>query len=335
MKIVISHNSALEYWRSSTPPQQDSPCTAKARTLDRQQPSLAQIENLGLRQYGVLSEPVHVLARGSKARKPTGKAGHHTSIIELPEGALVGIATCGSGKLYVSSPELCFIQMAGQFTLPQLIELGFEFCGLYSLTDNDPRGFFPRHPLTSIEKLRKFSDRSGGLHGTKLAQRALRFVVPNAASPRETALTMLLCLPCALGGYGLDKPELNFRRNADRRNRRLSDKSFYRCDLCWPERKLAVEYDSDLHHTGSERIASDSRRRNALTSLGMTMLSVTKKQINNYTEFDRASRQIARHLGKRIQPRSKDFVSKQFELRAYLLGRTISPKSGYEGDAPQ
>lgn len=42
----------------------------------------------------------------------------------------------------------------------------------------------------------------------------------------------------------------------------------FRCDLLWPTASLCVEYDSDMFHTGSQKIARDARRRNALASLG-------------------------------------------------------------------
>lgn len=67
----------------------------------------------------------------------------------------------------------------------------------------------------------------------------------------------------------------------------------YICDLYWPAARLAVEYDSDLAHTGSHRIARDSRRRNEIQSMGVAVVTITKAQAYSLSEFDMVAHQIA------------------------------------------
>ncbi|MCL1895345.1 MAG: hypothetical protein FWG03_02225 [Clostridiales bacterium] len=131
----------------------------------------------------------------------------------------------GNG-LMVSSPEFCFLQMAGQLTLAKLIELGYELCGVYSMPNADDknvpeRGFYNRQPLTSIKKLKAFLDSMPGVKGRKKAMRALRYLRDGSASPMETKLAILLTLPYMLGGYGFSLPEMNkriaYRVGADRK----------------------------------------------------------------------------------------------------------------------
>lgn len=49
--------------------------------------------------------------------------------------------------------------------------------------------------------------------------------------------------------------------------------------MFWPEANVAIEYDSDLEHTGSARIAEDAQRRNDLTALGITTITATREQV--------------------------------------------------------
>lgn len=87
----------------------------------------------------------------------------------------------------------------------------------------------------------------------------------------------------------------------------------------WPEQNVAVEYDSTLCHTGAERIAEDASRRNALESLGFTVLTATWRQVKNRQEYLRFARILACRLGGRVRPSCQDYASKQFKLRSELL----------------
>lgn len=110
----------------------------------------------------------------------------------------------------MSTPEFCFLQMAGCLSLVQLIQLGFELCGTYALVGGAP-AVRRAAPLTTKVKLAAFVEQSSGARGCKKAARAVRYVQDGAASPMETMLAMMLCLPYGLGGYGLEKPLINHR----------------------------------------------------------------------------------------------------------------------------
>ena len=84
--------------------------------------------------------------------------------------------------------------------------------------------------------------------GRTEALRALGFVMENAASPMETVLALLLCLPYRLGGYGIEKPQFNYRVDVPTHIRKLADRRYCECDLCWPGSNLAAEYDSARYH---------------------------------------------------------------------------------------
>lgn len=216
----------------------------------------------------------------------------------------------------VCSPELCFVQMATLWNLPKLIELGFELCGTYDLSDNSYRTCTP---LTSVEKLTEYANSLNKTYGKRKATRALRYVANGSASSRETILAMLLTLPYRMGGYGLKQPLLNHRIDLGRRERRIAGKSYLVCDLYWPEAKLDVEYDGG-HHEDPEQMLKDSMRRDALLSMGITVLTVTKWQLENGGSMNAIAHAVAEHTGKRLRYVDPDFTRANRQLHRDLLG---------------
>ena len=81
-----------------------------------------------------------------------------------------------------------------------------------------------------------------------------------------------------------------------------------------------MEYDSTLCHTGAERIAEDAARKNALEALGFTVVTATWKQVENYQEYNRFVKALAKLLGTRVRPVCSDYPARQFALRRELLG---------------
>ncbi|MCL1895041.1 MAG: hypothetical protein FWG03_00685 [Clostridiales bacterium] len=224
----------------------------------------------------------------------------------------------------VSSPEFCFLQMASQLTVVKLIELGYELCGVYSMPNasdkNVPiRGFHNRQPLTNIKKLKAFLESMPGVKGHKKAVRALRFVINGSASPMETKLAMFLTLPYMLGGYGFCLPEMNERIDIPKASRELFGKSYYVCDLFWPDEGIAVEYDSDQQHTGSTHITNDSIKRNALGKSDIRVVSVTKLQLRNRAGLEGVARTIADYMGRRLFSTKSNFDAMHNELQRQLL----------------
>lgn len=161
--------------------------------------------------------------------------------------------------------------------------------------------------------------RMTGLNGAKPARRLTPYILAGAASPRETQLVLHLCLPYRMGGYGIAYPQLNPRIDLPAHVQRLTGNSVLFPDLFWPDKHIAVEYDSDKWHTGSSRIANDARRRNIFAHLGITEICVTKREFNDLIAFDKTARILSRRLRHRVHPRSEEFDSKQMKLRKKLL----------------
>lgn len=268
--------------------------------------------------FAACRPPLQVLVGSPKSRTRT------LSVVSyewkaIPNGSFIPI----SGKLLMSMPEFCFLQMASQTTLANLVLLGYELCGTYAM----PKGSVSRRregTLTTRDRLVAFLEESEGMRGVKRARRAASYVLDGSASPMESILAMMLCLPYGMGGYGLPLPVLNCRIDVPSSVRKLTDKSYYRCDLCWPDARLAVEYDSAFYHFDSERQSGDARRRSALAILGYTIVTVSKGQVIDGGAFNRLAKQLAKLLGKRLRYVDPEFTRRHLELRKELFGSAFA-----------
>lgn len=317
MTIFVSHISALEFWRSPAAPANPIACRVE-RAPDRYFSQRA-IQSFGeFASTYAITTPAHFAVANRAARGKSACARFHVWGNRSTAGLFVRV----SKDVLVASPELCFVQMATSLSLIELIALGFELTGSYAGTRFDRA-----KPLTTLAKLNACMLKLSGIHGRKKAVRALRYIQENSASPRETALAMLLALPRRMGGYGIPRATLNapIRRThivAQRQNRNhhgTNPKRTFRCDLLWPDRKVAVEYDSDSFHTGAQSICRDAERRNELLSQGIAVITITNGQIINAHALDEAVGRIVKLCRFRIRKRANEYLMKRYALRKTLL----------------
>jgi len=314
MLLALSHQSALEYWRVHPDLSSSNKQIRTRASVPSVWPTPENLAALGT------SLPMHILLRNPGLRRPSESIIPHIFTSRTPIGCFVQI----DSKLSVSSPEFCFLQLAGQLALPKLIELGYELCGTYSLPheiaqEQTGRGFADRPPLTSKHRLEAFIASMPGVRGYRKAKQALHYIQNNSASPMETKLCILLVLPNRYGGYGIPLPLLNKRIDPSKAIRRSANRSKYFCDLFWPDFDLAVEYESNAYHSSPEQIASDSKRRNTLVTQGITVITVTSQQIHDILEFDKVATQIARNMQRRFWFTNPEFAKLRFKLRTQIL----------------
>lgn len=229
--------------------------------------------------------------------------------------------------LYVSTPEMAFCEMASALSLERLIALGFELCGTYRRASTFGLARYDATPLTSPGALASFIEKSPQFKGVKKARRALPCILAGSASPRESELAMLLCLPYSLGGYGLPHPTMNAEMPLPK-NVAATGRSSLRCDLYWPAARLDVEYDSAEFHSAERLLANDSMRRIALESMDVTSVNLTAEHLRRASLFDEAAQGIARILGKRVR------LPGDFRLKQERLWRELGIVSSDMGLLP-
>ena len=294
---------------------------------------------------GQAALPIDILISKHGRHRHDDRAIAHIMTVDLPKGSLcrledlldcdslVSIGLCPDDTAIVS-PELCFLQMAGELSLVKLIALGFELCGLYVMPpaeqilydsydqawSNGCQERYPmRFPLTTPARLCAYLNSARGIDGLVKARRAAAYVLACSASPRETALAMLLTLPHSMGGYCIRGFELNQKVELSDDAARHFRKSYCICDLYHAAGRLAIEYDSDFAHSGDDRRQADSRRVKALTLSGESVVSVINAEITNRLAMDGIAKLIRRRLGLRAHRDTDAQLVARVRLRTELL----------------
>ena len=338
MSICLGFDSALSYLRipaGRTARHAGMPICLPALSEQRGgvpglcSPTAHEAETLLARYAPDIQRPLHVLVSDPNERRALKHVRTHLLASPLPRRLCVQ----AESDVYVAGPELCLAHMARGLDAYGLVELGFELCGTYAMgMPSDVGVTYDVEPLTSIRRLsRRLAAMTAGhrlMQGARKAAAMLEYVLDCSGSPRETHQAMLLCLSQALGGYALGHPRLNYRLDVEGEARRFTNRSYYVCDAYWPEAKLDVEYDSDAYHADPLRIASDAARRNALSAMGVTVITITNAQVRDADEFDRVARIIAGKLGRSAPELTPAFRQKRAALREHVTGHSRNPGFG-------
>lgn len=334
MAILLSHTSALEFWRSPEGrlwrrnPQGGRPFSVRPNAKTRRaalaleskgshalySPSRKDAQDALDKPHLGLSKPIHVLVPHQNRRSHSKLIVSHVQTTPLPARYIVEV----SPSLFAVTPEVCFAQLCSELPTTKLLAIGFELCGTYRINPLNQIGFSKAEALCTPAEIEK-SAQSIAARGARRAERLAKYLISGSASPMETALALILTLPVRYGGYSIPQPTMNMLVPVKAGQGRGADRHYYRCDLAWPENGVAVEYDSDAFHTGSDRIAADAKRRNSLSYLGYHVITVGRQQMRSEAALNIVAVQIAKQLGVRLRPRSQNWVDSRRRLRQELL----------------
>lgn len=226
-----------------------------------------ELAESGLLEQPILAtqpKPLHILVPSRSARFRSSDVVPHVWAGPLPTSECFRRL---APHVYVATVEFCFLLLASYLPQWRLIAFGYELCGGYYLLpdqghkgtdrqDPDADGFDYCVPVTDVGRLRAFVERCKGMPGYTQASKALDWVLEGSRSPRETALTMLLCLSAALGGYALPLPYLNRKVNLSPRGTRLAGVDWLIPDLCWPDFKVVSNTTATSTTQGTRNVAS-------------------------------------------------------------------------------
>ena len=183
-----------------------------------------------------------------------------------------------------------------------------DFMGTYryapSGTDDGSDIVYHTKPLITLESFSEYLAHMGSAKGVDRARHVAKAALEGAASPMETMLALMLTLKVRIGGFGLPKPKLNWEIPLKVGDCDLSSQDAFVADMCWPKKRLVVEYYGWDEHFGAgpHKVASDSARANSLTALGWTVLHVTFEQASTLSGITLLARQIAHLLGVKLAP---------------------------------
>ena len=262
-----------------------------------------------LRRLGIHDAPVHVLVPDHASVRRSEQVLAHEWSGPYPDRSFV----CLAPELFVESPALCLLRSAKHLDLAQLVLRTDQLCGAYRLVAGEVRA---REPLVTMDDLAVYARAAQGMRGVKPFRRALRYACQGAASPREAALAVFLRLPISLGGCGLAPCALNepVLFDSDGRPVRYGD-------VVWALLKLILEYDSELFHTGGEKIGRDAARRTELEAAGWRVVTLTNWQIAHEEELFQVIDLLRACAGRGPLPLDDpDYLQRSRRLRRTLFG---------------
>ena len=314
MSIYLSHESALQYWLTCSDPI-DHGVLDGSRSLARASTNMRDIKRAELPFEYDSSNKLHVLgANHNECRSKLTVTAHRWT------GPIAAGSFCEYSELcQISSPEFTFLQMAGCRPLHELIEIGTYLCAGFAVEKG--LGFKElRNPPTSPPKLEEFVLGMHGAYGAKQARRALKYIVPNTASPMEVLLCLAFALPPKLGGWGYPNLIANHEIEVPLHLRDALGSRTLRCDLYFPDANGDVEFDGAAYHSAPERLDYTQTRRNVLEAMGVKTVSATKMQVNTYKRFNNFMWLAIERLGLPLRNYSWQQMENQQQLYEKLFG---------------
>lgn len=275
------------------------------------------------------SFPAHLLFHGDVRHKQTLLRIPHRCT-NIPKGRHFLKV---SKNVYAASANFALCQMADEAKeMFDLLLLLWEACGTYRTDLTWMESAYETVPLTSVRSLSRFTSENPKIHGAGKIQRVLRYVRDGSASVRETQIALFLGLPTRYGGFNLGLPQMNHRIDASQEARLIGGRSHFRCDLCWPDQKIDIEYQSDESHEGKLMRIKDSRRTNALISMGWHVFNVTNNEAQSLTTLERIAEHVRVLLRKRSHPVTREMSIKRLRLhrRLGIARDVLTPPSSFQ-----
>lgn len=320
-RLFLGYKTAFWIWRKAGPIAFSALSPSRVRSLAGGAPTRAKVQSFLRNHPDLATKELDVIARYGDQRKLTGTRTHiYTK--PLPDRSFYRL----DDDVFVASPELCLMQLASKLSEAQAVKLAMEMCGSYAIdVYSEDEGMCKRPAITSRSKLIAYADRLYSPGSRAKATHFLRWVVDASASPRETALCILLCLPPRFGGYGFPLPELNKRIDLSYAEQLMVGAHHFDCDVYWksPKHDVAIEYDSSRYHSAMEKQERDAIRRNMLEYKKVRVITATRLQVNSMSQFDKFARQTARAIGKRLRIPEQQHIAERAALRETLFSRDV------------
>lgn len=344
MNLTLCSTSAFIYHR--TPPQvlafypplkTDYP-DANHRVIAS---SITSTELLGL--------PLQRLVFDQNHRHSSGLYNTRLIAHELPHGS---IRETDFG-FSVTSPAATLLTMAGCVSRIHLLMALYEMCGTFSVFKPCPRvetdleaaydqGFirpgegwqrvnnvdgmgtdlWKRQPLLTTGELDNFCKQIAGFQGVKDLRWALENFTGVTASPFEVQTSMLLGLPRAYGGEGLQISN-NQRIQLSPAARTIYPYTFCYADILiegnGDNAGVIVECQGKSVHSSEAAGISDSDRTTALISMGYEVILLTYDQITHPKSFQTVLDIIAKKTATPLRPKTARQLRAQAELRRLMF----------------
>lgn len=355
MNIAINKLSALKLMRSVREAREDRAWNLVRRDLVAPSPYLATRWSpsvIDLSRFGKAGEfsddaPLSVAVPSARNRLRMKSAANTVYGEGLPAGSFLDLG----GGVFISSPELLFVEAASIMSTAAHVLLGYELCGEYARDALSPVGgkaAMNIPPVTTVQKISAFLDKCKGIHGLTAAKRNLRYVADNAWSPFESIVSTLLVLPIWELGYGFRGVILNKRQTVVG-GRSVGEVGSRVPDILIAGTKVGINYDGSGHLdldsiawaavTAREnpqdeeaqenlrkaiarvraKVVDDKRRDRELGSSGLLVMPVTKEDLYEPGRFEALVHLI-------LDGMERDALLESREQRSLLMNRALARK---------
>lgn len=287
MAIYVGGETAFTFWfgeRATTIEPARSGWPAVHDLADAEA-STGDLPTDELLRLGITQMPVHLYVPDRRSMRRSARVIAHEWSGPIPPRSFLRV----SRNVYMEAPIPCIMHMAGQLSKNELLMRCHQLCGTYRLHEGQ---ILARRPLATKAELEAYVRSAAGMRGVQALRRLIPLVAEGAASPREAALAAALRQRLRDGGCGLPAFELNHPIEDENGGMtRYADVLFEL--LC-----IIIEYDSDLFHTGAEKIGRDAARRAQLEAQGYRVVTLTNWQIRERDEFDAVIDLVRSWMGK-------------------------------------
>lgn len=293
-------------------------------------------------------KPLRLVVPSPRMRSSTPRIRYHVCTRPLPPGSMLQAMALSDGRdsILLPSASLLTIDLASALIAPTVngdmpyaeavlrtTRLVMELCGSYAHDPDNPRfgeSACGLEPYSSLGELETQLTRMPNLAGIGYARKALRLAAGGSASPMESLVYGLFCLPSNLGGFGLHGAELNYA--VIHGSTTFTAHANMHGDVVWPQEKVAIEYQGRGAHDLSEQtqLKEESRRIQDYQSLGYEVYPVTWEDLASGASFERFALCVASALFRggrknalrrmRQLLKNPDFKVAQTRLKAIFLG---------------
>lgn len=261
-----------------------------------------------LRRLGFTETPAHLLVPSPESHRYSSRVVTHAWKPPYPPGTFVRLEP----NIYVLSPIASLMRMAPSLGPVKTLQYAYRLVGTYRI---DGEGIHQRPALATKDAMGRYVGAAAGMRGAKQLRQAARYLVENAASPKEADLAIMLVLPRRLGGYGLPLPVLN-KTISIPVDGGVEER---RPDIMWEKGDIIAEYLGERYHNRDDRFGRDAARKTHLQAAGYTVVDVTKSQTSSKAELDAVASVIRAHLGLPEPEQDAEYSKRCEKLRAELF----------------
>lgn len=331
--LIIGHNTALEFWRAARVASDNlQEPEVVGRTYGRLPQTPSSLARRAIALCGA-EPPIDAVAPKAGARMKSRLVRPHSSSAPLTANSLFFI----DDDIAVCRMPVVLVQLARGTTLVDLARIAYEMTGTYGF-DAGPSSDVVQdlRPLLDLGELKGYARSccATGVRGSRRAFGALKYVVANSNSPRETDVAIILMMPRSMGGFDMPEFVMNPSIKLSDHLATIVGSGTLKPDFYWPHKKVILEYESDEYHNKLPSISRDERRRRAFESEGYHVMRLMNDVLKSNDELNSFMTQLAQTLGLTRRPATQRMLDLRRGLREELFCPVSEDVAKYEMEHP-